>query len=127
MVRYLYIHQMAVPAPFVHVALRHPDGAAVLEEVPALVDSGADRTVIPLHYVGELGLVQMGQLAIAGFGGQITHSPTYLAEVTIRKVKPVVVKVLASEGEFYVLLGRDVLNHFRVVLDGPKLAVEIAT
>jgi predicted aspartyl protease len=125
MVRYLYIQQVAVPAPFVHVALRRPDGTTGVEEIPALVDSGADRTVIPAQYVGELGLVQMGQLAVAGFGGQITHSPTFLAEITIRKVKPVIVKVLANEGESYVLPGRDVLNHFRVVLDGPQLALEI--
>jgi predicted aspartyl protease len=125
MVRYLYVQQASVPAPFIHVMLRRPDGATTVEEIAALVDSGADRTVIPSRFVSGLGLVQMGQLTIAGFGGQISQSPTYLVEVTIRKAKPVVVVALASEGESYVLLGRDVLNHFRVVLDGPQLVVEI--
>ncbi len=34
-------------------------------------------------------------------------------------------RVIADRDEPYVLLGRDVLNHFRVELDGPNLIVEI--
>ena len=124
-VRYGYVDQLGVPAPFVHVTLRCPDSPTQVEQIPALVDSGADRTVIPLQFVEELGLVQMDQVTIAGFGGHISDIPSFLVEITIRKVKPVLAEVLASEGESYVLLGRDVLNHFRVVLDGPKSAVEI--
>jgi hypothetical protein len=35
-------------------------------------------------------------------------------------------EVAASDGEIYALLGRDLLNHYRVVLDGPNLILEIA-
>jgi hypothetical protein len=33
--------------------------------------------------------------------------------------------VFALEGEPFILLGRDVLNQHRVLLDGPGLALEI--
>lgn len=50
---------------------------------------------------------------------------TYFVEVTVRGQPPRPVEVLAHEGEAYVLLGRDVLNHHRMLLDGPGLALEI--
>jgi hypothetical protein len=40
-------------------------------------------------------------------------------------MSPRLVKVLASLEEPYVLLGRDVLNHFRITLDGPNLVLDI--
>jgi hypothetical protein len=34
-------------------------------------------------------------------------------------------ELVASPGENWILLGRDVLNKFVVMLDGPQLALEI--
>ena len=52
--------------------------------------------------------------------------PTYLVELRLRELGPVTVKVLASSDEPYVLLGRDVLNRFTILLDGPNLVLEMA-
>ena len=52
--------------------------------------------------------------------------PTYRIELSIRSLQPVVLEVLAHSAEPFVLLGRDILNRHRVVLDGPNLALEIA-
>jgi hypothetical protein len=38
---------------------------------------------------------------------------------------PITVEAFASREEPHVLLGRDVLNHFRVLLDGPNLVLEM--
>ena len=38
---------------------------------------------------------------------------------------PQTLEVVASAGEAWILLGRDVLNTHRLVLDGPQLALEI--
>jgi hypothetical protein len=43
----------------------------------------------------------------------------------IRSFPPMTVEVLAHPAEPFILLGRDVLNHYRILLDGPKLALEI--
>jgi len=37
----------------------------------------------------------------------------------------VTIEVLANRDEPYVLLGRDVLNRHRIVLDGPQLLLDI--
>ncbi|CAN5760668.1 hypothetical protein BH23PLA1_BH23PLA1_34350 [soil metagenome] len=51
--------------------------------------------------------------------------PTYLVELAIRGLPTQPVEVFAHAGEPYVLLGRDVLNQHRLLLDGPGLALEI--
>lgn len=49
----------------------------------------------------------------------------YPVEVAIRGCASVLVEVVASPGESWALLGRDVLNAHKLVLDGPQLVLEI--
>jgi len=125
MIRYSYNRQVTPPAPFVHVTLRRPDGTGDLSDWPAQLDTGADRSVIPRRVADELGLTQLREVSVARLGGDGMPMPTFLIQATIRQMRPLTVEMLASPGEPYVLLGRDVLNHYRIVLDGPQLAFEL--
>jgi predicted aspartyl protease len=113
------------PAPFVLVIVSNPDGTATAPDLPARVDTGADRTVIPNTLVGLLGLPEVGRLVFAGLAGQEIELPVYQVRLVVRDLDPILVEVAASDGEPHVLLGRDVLNRYRVVLDGPNGRLEI--
>ena len=123
--RYSYNQQLTPPAPFVHITLRRPTGGPVLPDIPAQLDSGADISVLPWHAVESLGLVQLDELPIMGFGGHVMLVPIYLVEIGIRELEPFVIRALGSRDEAYPLVGRDVLNHYRVLLDGPRQILEI--
>jgi predicted aspartyl protease len=125
MVRYAYNRQVSPAAPFVHLIVRTPNGNPSGVEVPALIDTGADFSVIPGRLVDDLGLVPLDWAQAIGFGGQLLTLPTFLVELRIRQLNPFTIKVLASPDESYALLGRDVLNRFRISLDGPNLALEL--
>ena len=125
MVRYTYNQQVNPPAPFVHVSVRPPHGEAVGITVPAQIDTAADLSVIPGRLVEELQLVPLDSIAALGFGGHLLTLPTYLVELRVRELEPVAVKALASPDETYALLGRDVLNRFTILLDGPNLVLEL--
>lgn len=125
MTRYNYNRQLTPPAPFAHVSVRPPVGGRGLADLPAQLDSGADLSVIPWEIVERLHLVQLDEAAVVGFGGSTLLVPTFLVEMTVRGFRPVVVRALASRSESYVLLGRDVLNEHRLLLDGPQLILEI--
>lgn len=125
MIRYAYNRQVDPPAPFVHVSLRRPGDGPSLDDLPAQIDTAADRTVIPGGLVARLGLVRLDELPVAGFGGQVLLVATYLVELSLRGQPSRLIEVIAHEGEPHVLLGRDVLNHHRLLLDGPGLALEI--
>jgi predicted aspartyl protease len=125
MIRYRYNQQVSPPAPFVHVTVSPPVPGSAGAEGPAQLDTAADMTVIPWRLVQELGLVPLGELPILGFGGHRTTVPTFLIHLQIREQAAYVIEVLASPEEPYILLGRDVLNRFRVTFDGPNLTLEI--
>ena len=125
MIVYSYNRQITPPAPFVHITVQRPDKAAAVPDVPAQLDTAADTTVVPASVVEILGLVQLGEAEIMGFGGHITTVPTFLVSLAVREFEPILVKVLANPDEPCVLLGRDVLNQYRVLLDGPRLKLQI--
>jgi predicted aspartyl protease len=125
MIRYAYNRQLTPPAPFAHVTLRSVNGARELTDLPAQLDSGADRTVVPSQAVELLGLVPVRELDAHGVAGERMRLPTFLVEVEIRQLQAMTMEVLASPHEPFVLLGRDILNQFRIVLEGPQLAFEI--
>jgi predicted aspartyl protease len=125
MARYRYTDQINPPAPYVNVCLGCPVRGVRLENLAALIDTGADRTVLPSRLVEELDLPYDGSLSLQGFAGEVVQLPVYLAEVGVHDMEPVVVRAVASKAEKWVLLGRDVLNCHRILLDGPNLAFEI--
>ena len=125
MIRYRYVEQLTPPAPFVRVELRCVATDAKLGPEPAQIDTAADRTVLPERHIRALGLLEDDKIYVQGFGGQVLELPIYLVEVRIHDLTPIRVRVLLGPGEPHVLLGRDVVNAFPMLLDGPNLALEI--
>ena len=125
MIRYRYNQQLSPPAPFVHVSLQGLDGAAAIADLPAQLDTAADMTVVPAAMAERLGLVPFGTVQVSAFGGILTTVRTFLARVQIRDQEPVVIKIVSSMEEPHVLLGCDVLNRHRILLDGPRGVLEI--
>jgi predicted aspartyl protease len=121
---YRYANEVP-PAPYVLVILSNPDGTARTGDLPAKVDTGADRTVIPTLLAGQLGLRELERLTFAGLAGQQIELPVYSVQLVVRDLAPIIVEVAASDGEPYILLGRDVLNRYRILLDGPSGKLEI--
>ena len=102
-----------------------PVAGASSVEFPAQLDTAADVSVIPWQVVEELQLEQLGEFEALGLGGHMLTMPTFLVQIQLRGSHTQVIKVLASAEEPYILLGRDVLNRFRITLDGPNLVLEI--
>lgn len=126
MLHYNYNRAVNPPAPFVHVTLaRTGPATGAAGEWPAKIDTGADTTVIPLAAVNALGLVQISRVSATGFAGVVTEVGVYPVLLSLRGIPPVPLAVLAVDREEYALLGRDVLNRHRIVLDGPNLAIDI--
>ncbi len=124
-IRYLYNMQVQPPAPFVLLSLRNPADGRELRGVPAQIDSAADLTVMPDQTVQALGLSETGRTLIAGLGGTTFSARAYVVHLGVHDFPTQPVKVVSSADEPWVLLGRDVLNSRRFVLDGPGLALEV--
>ncbi len=123
MIRYNYNKQVNPPGPFIHVHLTSPDGSRELRDVPAQIDTGADLTVVPESTVDELHLVAAEEITVAGLGNQQLAAMTYYLQAAVRDGKSVFIEVIANPDEPNMLLGRNFLNYFHIVLNGPELVL----
>jgi len=93
--------------------------------LPGQIDTAADRTVLPEPVVVALGLQEDGKVLIQSFGGAVVELPIYLVEFQVHDLPPLRLRAVLGKGEPHVLVGRDALNAYRVLLDGPQTALEI--
>lgn len=109
------------PAPVAHVVLRNPATGAVWSDVPMLLDSGADVTLIPEAVLLHLALdtVAGEQYELAGFDGSVSQTSVARLEMVFCR--------RTFRGQFLLvdqvwgILGRNILNAVTLLLDGPHL------
>ena len=109
------------PAPFARVRLRSPDSGRSLSNVGMLIDTGADVTLIPDLAVSSLGLQFDVDTAyeLTGFDGSRSVASAVNLDLVLsgRVFRG---RYLGIDQEWGIL-GRDILNHLSLALDGPGL------
>ncbi len=109
------------PGPLATVAVRTRDRRASLSGVTMLIDSGTDVTLLPASSVSQLGLQadQQDGYELLAFDGTKRTAKSVQCELVFlgRVYRGTYVIVEGASG----ILGRDVLNHVSLVLDGPRL------
>jgi len=111
------------PAPVVRVKLRNPQTGIDRSDVPMLLDSGADVTLLPRTAIDALDVQPSDQsYELIAFDGTKSVSAVVIAELVFlgRVFRGQFLLVDQEVG----ILGRDVLNHVSVLLDGPSLRWE---
>ena len=107
------------PAPVANVTVRRPDDGREQRDVPMLMDSGADVTLIPRHVVASLGLAALGQTyEVVGFDGQAGEVPAVSAALVLAG-RTYTGQFLVTDTEWGIL-GRNILNTLVLTLDGPR-------
>ncbi len=110
-------------APVARVVIRHPETGASVADVPMLIDSGADATLIPRAAVAAIGIVGTGErYLLEAFDGTPSESEAVQA-VLVFLDKSFRGRFLQADSEVGVI-GRNVLNRVRLLLDGPALIWE---
>lgn len=108
------------PAPVVLVKLHDPESRATISDVSLLLDTGADVTLLPHAAVERLGVpVLAGQhYELMGFdGSRSLVSAVMLDMALLRRVYRGRYLLIDEERG---ILGRDIINHLAMLLDGPS-------
>jgi len=118
-----YDTQVMPPAPVVKTQVINPLTGET-SHLPGKLDTGAAMTVIPRDIVTALHLEQMGDVLCQGYDGVETSRPLYYVALEVTGYHISMVEVTTSPRRD-VLLGRDVLNHFILTLNGKDLTFEL--
>lgn len=110
-------------APALNIRLQDPTSGPS-KEVLAQIDTGSDITVLPGYARFELKLKGNGSAMAVGLQGVPTEHKLYGVLVQAPKKEMLYVEAITWDGE-HVLLGRDILNQWTIVLDGPALSMTI--
>ena len=107
-------------APVAEVELRDPSRGNLVSRVSLILDTGADVTVLPLASVGQLSASTLTEerYELMGFDGNRSTASAVMFDLVflgrIYRGKNLLLEV--NHG----VLGRDVLNHISLLLDGPR-------
>ena len=108
------------PAPVARVILRHLDSGATVSDVQLLLDTGADITLLPRSAVERLGVQPLDNLRyeLIGFDGSKSFAPVVVMDMILlnRAFRGRYLLIEEERG----ILGRDILNHVALLLDGPR-------
>lgn len=123
-VRFPYSPARTPPIPALVVTLRAPDGSRQLPNISAHLATAADRTLVPLSLIQQLGLSPVRRVQVHGLGTTALISDVYAVDIEIPGVAVVVTEAITHAREPFVLLGRELLNLFHRSFDGPNQVVE---
>jgi len=121
---YTYDYDLTyVPAmPMVTIQIGRPDFDAVLR-LPALIDSGADATMIPISHLKQANAIKRQQVFIRSVSGKRARATLYTVSLQFAHYQRDRIDVVGNQDTDEVIIGRDVLNHLVVTLDGLANAV----
>ena len=120
-----YDRDIEPPAPFLKVQVHLPGHPDVAQSIHAKLDTGADVSAIPTFLVEELNLCPESQLLIEGYDLHLVTLHTYYVALVVAQARFRRLEVITFP-EKYMLLGRDVLNHFYTHLNGPELTFDLS-
>jgi hypothetical protein len=113
-------------APFVEVSFITVAESRRAGPLPAFVDSGADGTIVPIAVLNSISAPPTVEMLMSSQWGESRPVLMYLVDVQIGDITLPGMEVVGDDLSDEVVLGRDVLNHLRVLLDGPAQTVTIS-
>jgi predicted aspartyl protease len=112
------------PGPMVDVTIQPIGRAEPRTTLPGKLDTGADITVIPPSLVNDLQLIPEMPIVMTSYDGIETRRVAYFVDLEIAGRKLESIEVVAAPRN-NILLGRDILNHFSITLNGKDLTFEM--
>lgn len=92
----------------------------------ALIDSGADATIIPVHFLRQVRARKRLQAWLRGPAMQRIRVDLYEISLQIGDHREMLLSVVGSADSDEIILGRDVLNQLIVTMNGLAAIVEIS-
>jgi predicted aspartyl protease len=123
--KYPYDTSYQPPFPVVQVAFYNSEEE--LRTVPenALLDTGSDGSLVPIAYLRQILAPALTDTRIRSHWGEWCSAQLFGVDIELGDLRLPDVLVVGDEQGDEIILGRNVLNKLRILLDGPANLADI--
>ncbi len=124
--KFKYQTHYTPPIPTMEVYLKSPEEETLVGPFTAIVDTGADSTLIPTAYLTRLTITKVDEAKLRSHWGEWRLVALYMVDLQIvpNVTLPGIYVVGDDEGD-EIILGRNALNKLYLILDGLKQTTEV--
>lgn len=122
---YPYLSDYFPPIPTLEIWLGYPEESLKLGPFVAIVDTGADGSMIPQPILDELNAPFADSARIRSHWGEWRLVQTFTVDIGIGAIRLPAIEVVGDEEGTEIILGRNLLNKLRLLLDGRKQQTEL--
>jgi predicted aspartyl protease len=122
---YPYLTTYNPPAPVLEVRVGFPEARLTLGPFMALVDTGADGTIMPQSLLVQINAPLVDKAQLRSHWGEWRTVRLYTVDIGIADLLLPAIEVVRDDWGEEIILGRNVLNRLGLFLDGPRRRTEI--
>lgn len=119
MKNYSYLATYDPPMPALEIRLGYPGEALTLGPLTAIVDTGADGTLVPQSLIDEIRAPLVDDVRVRSPWGKWRYLQLFTVDIGIEVLRLPAVEIVGDDLGNEIILGRNVLNQFKLLLDGP--------
>lgn len=123
---YSYSSLYHPPAPMLELELSWSERKDSTVRINALIDSGSDVTLIPRVYLKQVGARRAGEARVRGLFGERQLAAAYYVNIQIGASQLEGMRVVGVDDLSEALIGRDILNHLIVTMNGLAQVTEVS-
>lgn len=113
------------PFPVIPVILHNGEEGLSTATESALLDTGSDGSMVPIIYLRQILAPAYAETRIRSHWGEWRPVQLFLVNLELGDFRLADVSVVGDEQGEEIVLGRNVLNRLRLLLDGPSRLTEI--
>ena len=113
------------PAPALEIRLVNTVSGQRSRYYHAVLDTGSDATVIPKQFLTEINIEPFRRQRVFGLWGGSKDVSLYDLNIEVGGNLFVGIVVIGDEDNSEILIGRNLCNQLRLLLDGPTKTVEV--
>ncbi|MEW5868605.1 MAG: hypothetical protein AB1894_04965 [Chloroflexota bacterium] len=125
--KYPYNRQTTPPIPVIEVFLSLPGESQKVGPLPGFIDTGADGTLIPASYLEQIHAAFVDEAMLRSQWGEWRPAVLYLLDIEVGGQTLPGIYVVGDELGDEIILGRNILNRLRLLLDGPAAMTQLLT
>ena len=120
-----YSRSYVPPAAVIEIRLAAPGTAQTAGPFAALIDTGADASLVPKSILLAFGAPSLFEAQLRSPWGEPHAVVVYLADVLIGSERFPGIEIAADETDAEFILGRNILNKLPLFLDGPQQVTQL--